>query len=140
MKNLVIVVIVALLITAICAFAGSNITGQFSVDGTTIKQRQSGELYTDTAVVTSGLATSSSVTSAVGVVNTRLTNYTTSTNSSISGVNTRLTNYTTATNASISAVNAKFNNSSSGYAVCWKSAGILGFCSTTPTDGACTCN
>jgi hypothetical protein len=29
---------------------------------------------------------------------------------------------------------------STGKAVCWKTGGILGYCSDTPTNGACTCN
>lgn len=74
MKKIIILALTLATIATI-AYAGTNITGQFSVDGTTIIQRPSGELYVAPSGLTT-LATKSAFATYTGTPNKRPT-YTT---------------------------------------------------------------
>jgi hypothetical protein len=47
---------------------------------------------------------------------------------------------TTADNVASATALAATPGGATGQAACWKASGVLGYCSTTPTSGACTCN
>jgi len=115
MKKLIFLSIVALF-SASVVFAASNITGSFSVDGTTIVQRPSGELYVSEGGLTTTAASVAAVSSTVTTNNNTFKSY-------------------TATERPV------FGGYSRNQIVCWKTNRTIGFCtySTVEVNGRCVC-